>query len=102
MILTFKVSSCGLNLQKKSWNSTFIDPPPNVPIGLQAVGRQHRIGCPSSTVFVWEFYLRKSFNDRHLANNLRKALPSMMAELTGTIFLGEGLGVMEDEDIYLG
>lgn len=39
MILTFKVSSCGLNFQKKSWNSTFIDPPPNVPIGVQAVGR---------------------------------------------------------------
>ena len=86
MIMSYKIGNVGLNLQKACHHVHLFDPPPNDPMAYQAVGRSRRFGNPSAVVWVWEYYLQKSFNDRILALNIRKALPGLMAELSKEMF----------------
>ena len=98
MVATYSMGSVGLNLQKNCWHVIMFDPPPNIPIGVHAVGRVRRLGNPSPVVHVHEYFLKNSFNDRLNELNIRKMLPSVMAELNERL-VSQG-GEASDGGVY--
>ena len=104
MVATYSMGSLGLNLQKRCWRVIMFDPPPNIPLGVQSVGRVRRLGNPSNVIHVHEYYLRKSFNDRLNELNIQKMLPNVMAEMADSMVSGgdedaeEGIP-QDDEDV---
>ena len=67
---------------------------------MQAVGRVRRLGNPYPVVYVWEYCVPDSFNDRLIQLNLKKALPGIMAELIRQLFHSKG--EEDDESMDLG
>ena len=52
----------------------------------QAVGRAGRFGYPSPVVYLYEYYVQGTFDDKNVWCNIEKAVPQAMAEFNRQIF----------------
>lgn len=96
LIGSYAITSCGLNLQHRCHFGAFLDPPPSKAIGEQAGARIHRVG-QEEVVDLVTFSTKGSFNDRQYTNNLRKAMPGLLASLNQRLF-GRDVAVDVDPD----
>ena len=62
LIANYNCGSAGLNLQHKCFRVHVFEQPPNEGILTQALGRSRRFGCPSPTVYVYEYSVRELMN----------------------------------------
>jgi hypothetical protein len=98
LVGSMKGMSVGYNLQSKCHWAVFMDPPPSQPLGDSAAARVHRLG-QTEPVEVVTLTVPNTFNDRQIQNNLRKAIPNVMAMMDSTIFGAEtGGDVLEEEN----
>lgn len=95
LIGSYATTSCGLNLQQRCYTGAFLDPPPSKAIGEQAGARIHRLGQRKDVELV-TFSTASTFNDRQLCNNIRKAMPGLVANMATKVF-GEGLNTAGDD-----
>ncbi|KIW14655.1 hypothetical protein PV08_07439 [Exophiala spinifera] len=98
LIGSYVITSCGLNLQHRCHHVAFLDPPPSKATGEQAVARVHRVG-QAEIVDAITFSTNKTFNDRQFLNNIRKAMPGLLASLNKRLF-GRNItsAAFEDEE----
>jgi hypothetical protein len=98
-----KGMSVGYNLQEQCHWAAFIDPPPSQPLGDWAAARVHRLG-QTEPVEVVTMTVPHTFNDRQIQNNLRKAIPNVMAMMDQTIFGAEvgGGEATEEAELHVG
>ena len=89
LIMTYAVGSTGLNLQHRCWRVHVIESAHNLGTLAQAVGRARRLGNPSPVVYVYEYFVGNTFDDREIWRSIEKAVPEAMAELNRLIFSGE-------------
>lgn len=85
LIGSYAITSCGLNLQKACFIGAFLDPPPSKALGEQAGARIHRLGQTHDVDLV-TFSTKDTFNDRQFRNNMRKAMPGLVANLSNRNF----------------
>jgi len=85
LVLSYGLSSCGLNLHHASHITLHFDTPISKPVGDQANGRQGRLGAHED-VIVYTLGVTGTFNDRQYTNSLAKALPSVITELNEDLF----------------
>jgi Helicase conserved C-terminal domain len=84
-LTSYSINSSGINLQEDCHRCILFDVPPSLGVGLQAAARVHRVGQTELTELI-TFVLSKSFNDRQVQNNLRKAILGITASLDNSIF----------------
>ena len=85
------------------WLSLLAEPAPSEAAVIQALGRARRLGNPSNLIQSYELFLKDSFNARHVQWNMKKALPTVAAELNRQLFSGnEGSEYEGEGDIDLG
>jgi hypothetical protein len=96
MIGSYAVTSCGLNLHKRCHWGVFLDPPPSKPIGDQAGARIHRVGQDHPVQLI-TLTTKNSFNERQILNNLRKAIPGLLASLNQNLFGVDIIGVADKD-----
>lgn len=84
-LTSYSINSSSINLQEDCHRCILFDVPPSLGVGLQAAARVRRVGQTELTELS-TFVLLKSFNDRQVQNNLRKAIPGIMASLDNSIF----------------
>ena len=92
LVTVYALASTGLNLQKDCWRVHCVESSHNLGIREQAIGRVCRMGNPSEFVWVTEYFIPDTFDDRAMCRNIAKALPQAMAELNRSIFAGENEG----------
>ncbi|KAL8652161.1 MAG: hypothetical protein Q9210_002848 [Variospora velana] len=80
LVSCWALGSYGYNFQYYCHNIHLLDPAPSEPIEMQAIHRSRRIGQKWFLIVV-RYYLLASFHETHVAHNLRKALPGVMATL---------------------
>jgi hypothetical protein len=103
LVGSMKGMSVGYNLQAQCHWAAFMDPPPSQPLGDSAAARAHRLG-QTEPVEVVIMTVPQTFNDRQIQNNLRKAIPNVMAMMDRTIFGAEvgGGEATEEEELHVG
>ena len=102
-ITSFNKGGYGMNLQHKCNHVLMMKPPPSEAAAVQAAGRARRMGSPYKVVYVYEFFLMDSFNSKQMDRNMKKALPSLVAELNRHMFSGANGEYYEEEgDLDLG
>lgn len=87
-IITYVLGATGLNLQKDCRRIHMIEVASNLGIFAQALGRLRRFGNPFAIVFLYEYYVEGTFDDRNVWRPIEKAIPQAMAELNRQIFNG--------------
>ena len=87
LVGSFGIMSCGLNLQARSHLAVFLEPPPSQSPGDQAISRFQRLGQAYS-VELLTLAIDRSSNDRHFANDMREAMPGIVAAMNEEIFNG--------------
>lgn len=98
LIGSYATMSCGLNLQHRCHWGAFIDPPPSQQIGAQSCARIHRLGGQEDQIVEFVTFLtKKTFNERQVQNNLRKAIPGVLASLNNSIF-GVNISTNDETD----
>lgn len=84
-ILTYDLSSCGLNLQSASHICYHLDIPYSQAVRDQADGRQRRTG-QLYDCYSWGLGLKNSFNDYQTANLIAKLTPNNITEMNPEVF----------------
>lgn len=90
---TYACASTGLDLQTRCWRVHLFELAHNTGISAQAIGRVRRLGNPSEVVFVYEYSVKDSFNEKQVMSNIEKAIPGAMAILNKRMFYN-----YDDED----
>ena len=80
LVCSYFMKVYDLNLQQQCHNVHLFNSSPFTSIEKQTIDRCRRVD-QRYYVRVFEYYLRHSFNDRQVFNNLRKTLLEMMTEL---------------------
>lgn len=70
LIMTFAVGATGLNLQNKCRRVHILESPNNDATACQVVGRARRIGNPYDTLYVYEYYVRDTYDDGRVRRNM--------------------------------
>ncbi|KAL8881663.1 MAG: hypothetical protein Q9198_001176 [Flavoplaca austrocitrina] len=99
LVPCYAVGSYGYNFQHQNHNVHCFDPAPSDPIENQAIHRSRRLG-QKWYVIVVRYYLAKSFNDFHTSNNIRKAIPGVMATLNDRLISKDSDG--DDIEVDMG
>ena len=86
LILTYGLGMFGLNLQKCSPVVELYDPALSEAEREQAIGRAHRFANFAPFCKVGEYFVPRTFCDRLLTLNIRKALPNMFAQFNAGVF----------------
>ena len=55
-------------------------------MAYQIIDRLKKFKNLFPVIYIWEYYLKKSFNDRILVFNIKKAISDIIAELNKKIF----------------
>ena len=76
-VYTFK--SAGLNLQKNCHHTHLLEGAANLGTLAQAAERARRFGNPSPVVYLYEYYVPGTFDDKNVWRNIEKAVPQAMA-----------------------
>lgn len=77
LVMSYLISSAGLNLQAMCRNVHLFSPATSKAITDQAIGRALRVG-QNRTVFVYEYQVPNTFNIYLAERNLTKALPGLV------------------------
>ncbi|KAI4124020.1 MAG: hypothetical protein LQ341_007121 [Variospora aurantia] len=89
LIIPYALAGFGLNLQKDCWRIHAIECAWNLAALEQAIGRIRRLGNPQPIVYVYEYIVPGTFDDKAIQRNIEKAIPQAMAELNRQIFFGK-------------
>ena len=98
LIMTYVLGSTGLNLQKDCRRIHLIEIASNLGSLGQSLGRVRRFGNPYGVIYLYEYYVEGTFDDRNVWKAIEKAVPQAMAELNRQIFKGdndEGTGAVD-------
>ena len=87
-LMTYAVGSTGLNMQHRCRRVHVIEAAHNLGVLTQALGCVRRLGNPSYVVYLYEYYVENTFDDRSVWKNIEKFVPEAMATLKQTIFNG--------------
>lgn len=98
--MTYAVGSTGLNMQRKCRRVHVIEAAHNLGVLTQALGRVRRLGNPSEVVYLYEYYVENTFDDKSVWRNIEKFIPEAMATLNMAIFKGldESMGELDVGD----
>ena len=89
-IMTYAVGSTGLNMQQRCRRVHVVEAAHNLGALWQGLGRARRLGNPYPVVYLYEYYVENTFDDRAVWRNIEKAVPEAMAQLNLAIFKGGG------------
>lgn len=87
-IMTYAIGSTGLNMQKRCRRVHVVESAHNLGVLQQALGRARRLGNPFDVVYLYEYFVENTFDDRAVWKNIEKAVPEAMAHLNLQIFHG--------------
>lgn len=78
-------------------NLASIESAHNIGVLAQALGHVRGLGNPSDVVYLHEYHVQGTFDDRSVWRNIEKAIPEAMAQLNLAIFNGddEGEGLID-------
>lgn len=99
LIMTYAVGSTGLNLQKDCKRVHCLKGANNLGILSQSLGRVRRLGNPNDIVYIYEYFVKGTFDDRNVWRNIEKVVPQAIAELNRQIFYGEDEDEVGDVDL---
>ena len=87
-LMTYAVRSTGLDMQHRCRQVHVVEAAYNLDAATQALGRVRRLENPSHVVYLCEYYVENTFDDRSGCKNIEKYIPEAMATLNQTIFNG--------------
>ena len=100
-LMTYAIKATGLNLQKNYHRVHLIKETTNFETLSQALKRYRRLGNPSLVVYVYEYYVDGTFDNKNVWRNIDKTISKVMIELNRAIFSKDESEVLEEINVNI-